>query len=222
MSVQVKDDDTALTPIFHQEAHVAARDTATILMKVHMFTLRSVRIAALARLATMARRRSGQPIITEPDIAYLLGVRKVIGRAGWRVELLGREEGSDIRGSLSLGELPAGALLRGTFHLYSRQNPRALTDDWSTGLIFTDLYGHSYPMIRCNGPHGTPHTNYIERTKILLTPHIHKLTERYQQSNRYAIDGYAETTNEYSNINEAIDTLVDLANISTPPIQGTL
>lgn len=170
----------------------------------------------------MGRPRQRPPVIVQSDIDYLVRFPKHIRNDDWRSRIIGSEEGSDIRGSLNIGDLPNGAPIRGTLHIYSRQNLKARQDDWSTGLVFTDPGGNSYRVIRCNGPHGTPHTNHIEGDKIIRHTHIHMLTEKYQRSKRYPIDGYAIKTDEYSDINQAIDTLVDLANISTPPIQGTL
>ena len=170
----------------------------------------------------MGRPRQRPPLIVQGDIDFLVSFQKHILNADWKSRIIGSKEGSDIRGSLNIGNLPIGAPIRGTLHIYSRQNLKARQDDWSTGLVFIDPNGNSYRVIRCNGPHGTPHTNHIEGDKILGHTHIHRLTERYQRSKRYAIDGYAEITHRYSDINQAINTLVDLANISTPPLQGTL
>ena len=155
------------------------------------------------------------PVLEEGEIAYLLQVPKPVDDPNWRVALVPPQAASyDLRGRLDLGDLPAVAPIRGSIHLYSRQNlnPK-ITGDWSVGLIFTDYADRSYRVIRCNGAHPSDHRNSIEGDLIVRTPHVHRLTERYQKLNPPRPDGFAEPTDAYDSVATAIDFLAETINL---------
>ncbi len=79
--------------------------------------------------------------------------------------------------------------------------------------------------MRCNGLHPSRHTNRWEKERDLpnssFNPafHIHQATERYQIAG-YAIDGYAETTEEYSSYEAALAAFLSRCGLrSAPPTQ---
>ena len=81
--------------------------------------------------------------------------------------------------------------------------------DFSIILMFEDIDQSEYRLMRCNGLHPSRHTNKWEKERGLPnswfdpTFHIHQATERYQLAG-YAIDGYAEPTEEYSSYDTAL------------------
>jgi hypothetical protein len=101
----------------------------------------------------------------------------------------------------------------GYLHVYAREGLHRASEDWSTGLVYTDYAGHSYRVIRCNSAHLEDHVNRIERTVIVRHTHVHTLTERYQRHRRASGDGFAEPTSAFSNLPEAIDHLAMLSNL---------
>lgn len=67
-----------------------------------------------------------------------------------------------------------------------------------------------YNLLRYNGKHPSKHTNKWEKEKGVSDHtfgpsfHIHKATQRYQESG-YKIDGYAEVTTLYSDFHSALN-----------------
>ena len=76
-------------------------------------------------------------------------------------------------------------------------------------------------MIRCNGKHSSKHTNKWEKDKgqpdHTFGPafHIHRATERYQESG-YTIDGYAAVTSAYHDFHTAFDYFLKENNFIKP------
>jgi hypothetical protein len=156
----------------------------------------------------------GPPVIVQADIDWLVQVEKPVHDAGWRSRLLPPGRGlADERGRVDLGELPEGEPLGGWLHLYSRRNLRHTGGDWSVGLVYTDYADNSYQVIRCNGPHLTVHENRIEGNRIVGRPHVHRLTERYLRHRGAKPDGYAEPSQAFSAIDEAVEHLATLVNL---------
>lgn len=83
--------------------------------------------------------------------------------------------------------------------------------NFSVILVCKDCSGNDRVILRLNGNHGR-HKNRIEKN-IVDGPHIHKMTERYQIKTTHP-DGYAEATDEYTTLDEAIDKFVDMVNIN--------
>ena len=82
--------------------------------------------------------------------------------------------------------------------------------DFSVILTFTDEDGTEYRLIRYNGRHASQHTNKWEKARGMENStfrnrfHIHRATERYQLAG-FAIDGFAEPTDEYGSFDAALD-----------------
>jgi len=76
-------------------------------------------------------------------------------------------------------------------------------------------------LIRCNGKHSSKHTNKWEKDKgqqdNTFGPafHIHRATERYQESG-YPIDGYATVTSAYYDFNTAFNHFINEYNFMKP------
>ncbi len=63
------------------------------------------------------------------------------------------------------------------------------------------------------------HTNKVESVMLPVDYHIHKLTYRYQEVNHLADDGYAEVTDKYSDLNEAINLMLSECSFHFSPDQ---
>lgn len=84
--------------------------------------------------------------------------------------------------------------------------------DYSAILSVRLKIGESFNLIRCNGS-SHDHKNAIEKTQLHGT-HVHIATERYFNMGCQP-EGFAEESVEYTNINEAIEHLMKLGNISS-------
>lgn len=82
--------------------------------------------------------------------------------------------------------------------------------NFSVILVYIDDVKREYVIVRYNGNHGS-HRNRIEKDTI-IGPHIHYLTERYQERTTHP-DGYAEGTDRYLDIDGAIDVFLEDMNI---------
>ena len=71
-----------------------------------------------------------------------------------------------------------------------------------------------FRLLRCNGK-SHEHTNRIE-SETFYDFHVHRATERYQKEG-YPEDGYAQVTDEYSNFDGALDTLLTDGGFVRPP-----
>lgn len=161
----------------------------------------------------MPRREPKQPVITDAAIARLIERPKAISNPSWVDELLSQASTAmGLQAKFDLQEVDSGPE-RGSMFIYARQAKAQAPGDWSAGLVFvplgTDL---SYPLLRCNGPHETVHVNTIEDEPIVLTPHIHILTERYQRIGKVN-SGYAEPTTHYTTLRGALGTLQAMAGL---------
>jgi hypothetical protein len=107
------------------------------------------------------------------------------------------------------------------FRVIARRNRQNLLD-FSVILIFEDSDGTEYRLIRYNGVHPSRHTNKWEKEKGLPNSsfgpafHIHRATERYQLAG-YAIDGYAEPTDAFTDFDSALDAFLDGCGFQRPP-----
>ena len=83
--------------------------------------------------------------------------------------------------------------------------------DFSAILTVSDRKtGFKENLLRCNGAH--EHRNKIEKT-LVTTTHVHWLTQRYLDQNRFPSEGYAEATDAYSTFDGALEYLMKLAHI---------
>jgi len=93
------------------------------------------------------------------------------------------------------------------FHLILRQN------DFNP-LDFSVILAYSPPnsnrllnLRRYNGV-GHPHRNRVEKTRCDFTFHIHQATYRYQEIGR-DIDAYAEQTDRFASVWQALECLIE-------------
>lgn len=82
--------------------------------------------------------------------------------------------------------------------------------NFSVILIYKDSNKNDRTILRLNGNHGR-HRNRLEKITI-QGPHIHYMTERYQERTTHP-DGYAVETQKYDDLGGAIDLLMEVANI---------
>ncbi len=73
-----------------------------------------------------------------------------------------------------------------------------------------------FRLRRYDGNHS--HTNKLEKETFHNAYHIHIATERYQEHG-VDEDGYAETTERYSNLNEAFQCMLEDCNLILPDKQ---
>ena len=84
--------------------------------------------------------------------------------------------------------------------------------DFSVILVFEETDGAEYILRRHNGAHPSRHTNRWEKAHkspnavVGVGFHIHYATERYQLD-EYPIDGYAEATSDYWDIDSAVGAM---------------
>ncbi len=107
------------------------------------------------------------------------------------------------------------------FSLVLRSN-RSYPLDFSVILVFKDIDGAEYILRRHNGAHASRHTNKYEKrlslpnAELPICFHRHIATERYQKAG-LEMDGYAEQTNDYSDIRTAQDAMIRDAGFVLPP-----
>jgi hypothetical protein len=106
------------------------------------------------------------------------------------------------------------------FRLILRSN-RLHPQDFSVLLIFKDTDGTEYILRRHNGTHPSKHTNEYEKRQNLpnaelpICFHRHLATERYQRAG-LRIDGYAEQTNDYNDMQTAKNAMFRDARFDLP------
>lgn len=97
------------------------------------------------------------------------------------------------------------------FTLYYRQNTLD-EEDYSVGLLVCFPDGTELTLIRFNGSSHI-HPNRLDNTAIEWKPHIHIATERHIALQCKA-EGYAEETDAYQTVDEALQYAVEYCNIS--------
>lgn len=106
------------------------------------------------------------------------------------------------------------------FRLILRSN-HLHPQDFSILLLFKDADGIEYILRRHNGAHPSMHTNEYEKRQNLpnaelpICFHRHLATERYQRAG-LRIDGYAERTNDYHDIQTAQSAMIRDARFVLP------
>jgi hypothetical protein len=145
-------------------------------------------------------------ILTDQEIGELIAEPKVVPK-NWlsRLDLRDkahfqhREKEIDLEGEK--GNL---------FRLIIRQNKQNILD-FSIILTLREKDSNiEYTLIRFNGKHPSPHTNKWEKEnnksnhKFSPAFHIHRATQRYQESG-YKIDGYADVTSKYWDFHSAFE-----------------
>jgi hypothetical protein len=163
--------------------------------------------------------RVNGPILSAVEIGRLRTMEKVV-TFDWQEELLKRVT-THGQHRVKIADLTTGTT-RGEFHVYARAGPDP--DDYSTGLVYYDLNQTPTNILRANGPHPNRHKMYHPRRFYLpVRPHVHYLTERYQQLNQarpyISPDGYAVLTTAYRSLRGAMDALARRAHIVSAQLQ---
>lgn len=154
-------------------------------------------------------RPTAPATLTDEAIRALISERKQLPPK-WRSSLSpDQREAQHRRGSVRLQGV-GGA----DFELFSRQHVD-FVDNFTVGLQFRAVDGTVYRLLRANGLHPGGHRNRLEGTSFGTSFHVHRATERYQREG-LAIDGYAEQTDEYSSLEQAVDFLRRTAALETP------
>jgi hypothetical protein len=96
----------------------------------------------------------------------------------------------------------------------------ALRQSTHNSADFSAILGYKIPgsttvfLLRRYNGNSHVHTNSIEKTKVKGF-HVHTATERYQKRGGH-VEGFAEPTNRYSNLDEAVDCLVKDCGFESP------
>lgn len=100
---------------------------------------------------------------------------------------------------------------RFVFEIYKRQNLNIdMEHDFSCGISVVTQEDKKITLKRYNGAH--IHYNSLEGTKLESKTHIHIATERYIKANKKP-ESFAETTERYTNLEEAFECLISDCNI---------
>jgi hypothetical protein len=95
--------------------------------------------------------------------------------------------------------------------IYFRQS-LVYNDSFSCGIRIETDDGDSISIVRYNGGSHV-HENKLEGNKFEYVPHIHVATERYYRISKRMVDAYAETTDRYTTLNDAIKCILADCNI---------
>lgn len=140
-----------------------------------------------------------QDILTETDIKVLFDSHKtIVDEDQTRTKAGHKEKNFHIKDEIN-----------NEYQLFLRQNKKNV-NDFSCGIALKCEDGN-LTLMRCNG-NSHKHTNQIEKTQIEYKFHIHIIKAHYITAGKKA-DGYAEMTNDYSNIEGAFKVLLDCCNI---------
>jgi hypothetical protein len=164
-------------------------------------------------------------ILSDAEIQQLLAEPKPL-LANWESRLRLTPKAQE---AFSQSALPLQLSNGHEFSLVLRSN-RLSPLDFSVILVFKDTDGSEYVLRRHNGTHPSRHTNEYEKRLSLpnavlpICFHRHLATERYQKAG-LKIDGYAEQTNDYSDIRTAQDAMIRDAGFvlpSNPVVQSSM
>lgn len=152
--------------------------------------------------------RGTRPILKRAQIQAL---RRCPGSvtSSWRGRLLSTldSDGRSVSGRLHLARIDDRALeLHGRLTLFARRS-LIWPEDFSAGLVFTSDDGHSYEVVRCNGP-SHPHPNRW-MPDVPVVPHVHYLTEKdlSRTGGRRRGDGVAIGWCTWRTLEQAVDGL---------------
>ncbi len=147
--------------------------------------------------------------VSDSEIFQLIAESKFL-TGNWQDELANpKSKGSHIEGQVDL----VGA--SGTqFRVIVRQSLRD-SHDFSVILVASRSGETEIRLLRYDGG-SHPHRNKIERNWIERKPHIHSVTERYQELNWEFHDGYAEETIRYHDLSGAWECFLADINLQGP------
>ena len=93
-------------------------------------------------------------------------------------------------------------------------------DDFSCGIRMLLDDGDNLTLLRCNGSSHS-HKNQLEKNELGYKYHIHRATSRYIEDGKKR-DGFAVTTDEYTNVRGAYQYLLKICNILDRSLEDTL
>jgi hypothetical protein len=146
-------------------------------------------------------------VLTDAQIAALLSESKPAVDPGALLSGLKPDVGQ------RRGKVPVTGANGSRFELHVRQNDRN-PYDFSVILTYLGTTGRPVNLRRHNGPSHS-HLNAIENIQVGLVCHVHQATERYQRRG-FEIEGYAEPTNSYADLDGALRTMLRDANFEPP------
>lgn len=139
-------------------------------------------------------------IYSDQEIAELIQERKVLPN-NWREQIY-KEGTLDVNGDEG-----------NMFRIIVRQQKLIPLDFSVILVVLVPQSNKTFRLRRYNGS-TNPHTNRIERNEVYGF-HIHFATERYQLRGQKE-DGYAKETDRYSDLNGAVQCLIEDANFEEP------
>lgn len=148
-----------------------------------------------------------RPIITDSQIADLIGERKVLQR-DWLSRLDPRPKAHAFHLER---ELTVSGVNGNQFKLFVRQNIH-VPNGFTVGLRWVAGDGTQVVLRRYNG-NNHQHTNHLEKRQgqvecsFRFRFHIHIATQRYQENN-LPIEGFAVISSDYSTINAAMHLMI--------------
>ena len=146
-------------------------------------------------------------MMTDREIEELLSVPKYIqNKDRKKMNLAPSESVPFVRFNI---ELEAQSDFK--FFLYGRLSSDDPTDFSAILKAVNRKTAFDANLLRCNGS-AHEHRNKLEKNLVSGT-HIHKVTERYLETMRFPPEGFAESTDEYSNFDGALECLMKMANI---------
>ena len=138
---------------------------------------------------------------TDQQIAELINERKVLPD-DWRIQL---DKNNNVYVIGDSGN---------RFRIITNLNEKYPSDFSVILAVIDPRTGAVFRVLRYNGMPKRPHNNKIEKQKI-YGYHIHSATERYQERG-YDEETYAEETDRYSNLEGALQCLIQDANFELP------
>ncbi|MDD3673475.1 MAG: hypothetical protein PHG70_08160 [Synergistaceae bacterium] len=143
--------------------------------------------------------------MTDAELQKLIDTPKKMSTKGLK-KLLERK----VENAYKRSDIELSSETEHSFYLRIRESLDDPTD-YSAILSVKLKSGETFNLVRCNGSSHS-HKNRIEKTKLFGT-HIHVATERYIEMG-YQSEAFAEESAEYNNINEAIECLMKITNIT--------
>jgi hypothetical protein len=160
----------------------------------------------------VGRPRENLPVLSDATLDALCEVEKPVPDVAWREMLVDKAVvlGAYRKGRYYLPEGIETSGASGRFFLFSRV-VIAYPENYSVGLGL-DAGEVEYRLVRCNGQHPEAHHNALEGTDIAPeTRHVHRATARYLKARDLVHDGFAEVSDAYGTIAQALEHLSGLA-----------
>lgn len=150
--------------------------------------------------------KTDSSILTDSEISNLIHSPKTIDVESWRSAKYKTKRGHYEKNIRFTGPVVDEEYT--LFVRYSQRNPL----DFSAGLLYhIPRSNEKVVLVRCNGKSHN-HTNHIEGVKVHYNYHIHYAKNRYLKWGN-GKETYAEQTDRYQTLEQALKTLLDICNI---------